>query len=147
MPIYEYRCDACGYELDALQKLSDESLKDCPKCAAAELRRLVSAPSFRLKGAAPPGWDFVTAVPAFAESWYSVNAATLADSTISAGVYYSTFLVRAATAVPATYWDSAPDSGYSVDNLEPFAPATRAAKPPALVLTRAIMPALAAVIA
>lgn len=53
MPIYEYRCGACGYELDALQKLSDESLKDCPKCAAAALRRLVSAPSFRLKG---DGW-------------------------------------------------------------------------------------------
>ena len=49
MPIYEYRCDACGHELDALQKLSDEPLKDCPECDAAKLRRLVSAPSFRLK--------------------------------------------------------------------------------------------------
>jgi putative FmdB family regulatory protein len=53
MPIYEYRCDSCGHELDALQKLSDERLKDCPECEAAALRRLVSAPSFRLKGA---GW-------------------------------------------------------------------------------------------
>ena len=53
MPIYEYRCDSCGHELDALQKLSDERLKDCPACEAAALRRLVSAPSFRLKGA---GW-------------------------------------------------------------------------------------------
>ncbi len=53
MPIYEYRCDSCGYELEALQKLSDESLKDCPECDAAALRRLVSAPTFRLKGG---GW-------------------------------------------------------------------------------------------
>jgi len=53
MPIYEYRCDSCGHEFDALQKLSDERLKDCPACEAVALRRLVSAPSFRLKGA---GW-------------------------------------------------------------------------------------------
>ncbi len=53
MPIYEYRCDACGYELEALQKLSDEALTDCPDCDAAALRRLVSAPTFRLKG---DGW-------------------------------------------------------------------------------------------
>jgi len=53
MPIYEYRCDACGHELDALQKLSDDPLRDCPECSAAALRRLMSAPSFRLKGS---GW-------------------------------------------------------------------------------------------
>ena len=53
MPIYEYRCDSCGHELDALQKLSDDPLKDCPACAAVVLRRLISAPSFRLKG---DGW-------------------------------------------------------------------------------------------
>ena len=53
MPIYEYRCDACGHELDALQKLSDDPLRDCPDCSAAALRRLMSAPSFRLKGS---GW-------------------------------------------------------------------------------------------
>ena len=53
MPIYEYRCTACGHELDALQKLNDAPLKDCPECGKAKLRRLVSAPSFRLKGG---GW-------------------------------------------------------------------------------------------
>jgi putative FmdB family regulatory protein len=53
MPIYEYRCDSCGHELDALQKLSDDPLKDCPGCNTAALRRLISAPSFRLKG---DGW-------------------------------------------------------------------------------------------
>ena len=53
MPIYEYRCDACGHELDALQKVSDAPLTDCPECDASALRRLISKPSFRLKGS---GW-------------------------------------------------------------------------------------------
>jgi len=53
MPIYEYRCDACGHALDALQKLSDEPLRECPECHAPKLRRLISAPAFRLKGG---GW-------------------------------------------------------------------------------------------
>src|SRR5262245_12200110 len=53
MPIYEYRCAACGHELDALQKLSDAPLKKCPECGKQKLARLVSAPSFRLKGS---GW-------------------------------------------------------------------------------------------
>ncbi len=53
MPIYEYRCDACGHELDALQKISDAQLLDCPECDASALRRLISKPSFRLKGS---GW-------------------------------------------------------------------------------------------
>jgi len=53
MPIYEYRCGECGHELDALQKLSDEPLKDCPECEQPALKRLVSAPAFRLKGS---GW-------------------------------------------------------------------------------------------
>lgn len=53
MPIYEYLCGGCGYHLDALQKLSDAPLVDCPECAAPALKRQMSAPSFRLKGA---GW-------------------------------------------------------------------------------------------
>ena len=53
MPIYEYRCEACGHELDALQKLNDGPLQDCPDCQSPSLRRLISAPSFRLKG---DGW-------------------------------------------------------------------------------------------
>lgn len=53
MPIYEYRCDACGHELEALQKVSDAPLAECPACAAESLRRLISKPSFRLKGS---GW-------------------------------------------------------------------------------------------
>lgn len=60
MPLYEYRCDACGHEFEALQKISDEPLVHCPACEQAQLRKLVSASGFRLKG---DGWyetDFKT---------------------------------------------------------------------------------------
>jgi hypothetical protein len=73
--------------------------------------------------ATPAGWDFVALVPATAENEYSVVVPTLADSSIVDGQHYSTFFVRALTASPATYYDSPPDSGYSVDNLEPAPPA------------------------
>ncbi|MEE9494182.1 MAG: zinc ribbon domain-containing protein [Gammaproteobacteria bacterium] len=53
MPIYEYRCSACDHEFDKLQKLSDEPLKICPECGKEELKKLVSAAGFRLKGS---GW-------------------------------------------------------------------------------------------
>lgn len=53
MPIYEYQCDACGSALEKLQKISDPPLQECPQCGKPELRKLVSAAGFRLKGA---GW-------------------------------------------------------------------------------------------
>lgn len=53
MPIYEYACDACGHELEALQGLSDAPLTECPACEQATLRRKISAAAFRLKGG---GW-------------------------------------------------------------------------------------------
>ncbi len=53
MPIYAYRCEDCGHELDALQKISDAPLTDCPECGAAALKKQITAAAFRLKGA---GW-------------------------------------------------------------------------------------------
>ena len=53
MPIYEYRCSACGHEKDALQKMSDPPLVECPNCGQAALVKLVSAAGFQLKGS---GW-------------------------------------------------------------------------------------------
>jgi len=53
MPIYEYRCAACGHELEKLQKISDPPLVDCPACGKPALQKLVSAAGFRLKGG---GW-------------------------------------------------------------------------------------------
>jgi putative FmdB family regulatory protein len=53
MPIYEYACKECGHTLDALQKVADAPLVECPECGKPALRRLISAPRFRLKG---EGW-------------------------------------------------------------------------------------------
>lgn len=53
MPIYEYQCNACGHEHEALQKLGAEPLLVCPACNEAELKKKISAAGFRLKGA---GW-------------------------------------------------------------------------------------------
>jgi putative FmdB family regulatory protein len=53
MPIYEYRCGACGHELEALQKITDAPLQSCPACRADKLTKLVSAAGFQLKGS---GW-------------------------------------------------------------------------------------------
>ena len=53
MPIYEYLCKKCDHALDALQKIADAPLVDCPSCGEAALKRLLSAPRFRLKG---KGW-------------------------------------------------------------------------------------------
>jgi putative FmdB family regulatory protein len=60
MPIYEYQCEACGHVFDSLQKISEAPLTTCPDCGAEALKKLVSAPAFRLKGG---GWyetDFKT---------------------------------------------------------------------------------------
>jgi putative FmdB family regulatory protein len=53
MPIYEYRCESCGHEMDKLQKISDEVLVICPACQQPSLKKLISAAGFRLSGS---GW-------------------------------------------------------------------------------------------
>lgn len=60
MPIYEYGCGDCGHEMEALQKMSDAPLSDCPACGKPALSKKVSAAGFRLSGG---GWyetDFKT---------------------------------------------------------------------------------------
>ncbi len=53
MPFYEYQCGACGHHHEELQKVTDRALRKCPACGRPSLKRLVSAPVFRLKGG---GW-------------------------------------------------------------------------------------------
>ena len=60
MPIYEYACGACEHRFETIQRASEEPLKDCPACGESALKKLLSAPVFRLKGG---GWyetDFKT---------------------------------------------------------------------------------------
>ena len=53
MPIYAYRCSACGHAQDVLQKLSDPVLTTCPQCGAEAFGKQVTAAGFQLKGS---GW-------------------------------------------------------------------------------------------
>lgn len=60
MPIYEYACGTCEHRFETIQRASEERLKDCPACGESALKKLLSAPVFRLKGS---GWyetDFKT---------------------------------------------------------------------------------------
>ena len=60
MPIYEYKCSKCEHQFEVIQRFSDNPVEICPECNKKAVSKLVSAPSFRLKGG---GWyetDFKT---------------------------------------------------------------------------------------
>ena len=71
MPIYAYKCDACGHAKDVLQKMSDAPLTECPACGAPQFNKQLTAPGFQLKGTGWYATDFkgggaAAAVPAAA---------------------------------------------------------------------------------
>ena len=53
MPFYEYECASCKFYTEVMQKISDAPLKKCPSCGKSTMKKLISAPVFRLKGG---GW-------------------------------------------------------------------------------------------
>jgi putative FmdB family regulatory protein len=53
MPLYEYRCEACGHQFEVIQKFSDEPIAVCPKCGSGPVAKLLSSPAFQFKGT---GW-------------------------------------------------------------------------------------------
>jgi putative FmdB family regulatory protein len=53
MPFYEYECQSCKFYTEIMQKISDAPLKKCPSCGKSSMKKLISAPVFRLKGG---GW-------------------------------------------------------------------------------------------
>lgn len=61
MPIYEYRCDACGFQKEFLQKASDAPHTACPECGQAAFKKLLSAAGFQLKGSGWYATDFKNA--------------------------------------------------------------------------------------
>jgi putative FmdB family regulatory protein len=72
MPIYEYRCDACGQSQEAIQKMSDAPLKLCASCGQEALQRVMSRTSFVLKGS---GW--------YATDYKSTSSSTKTESSAS----------------------------------------------------------------
>jgi hypothetical protein len=112
------------------------ALPDDPASALPVIRyeayRRINAPPAALTAHAPSslstrqlldaGWTQVGSVNAHGKTQYSIAVPTIGDSTIALGQYRSVFFVRGATANSYTYYDSPPDSGYSVDNLAPAMP-------------------------
>ena len=92
--------------------------RDDPTPAASASRGASSSGSRVLAN----GWTQVGSVDAFNEATYGMDVPTVGDSTAALGQYYSVFYIRAATGTPAWFFDSLPDSGYSVDNLAPGVP-------------------------
>ncbi|MFV8604064.1 FmdB family zinc ribbon protein [Ralstonia pseudosolanacearum] len=79
MPIYAYRCDACGHAKDVLQKMSDAPLTDCPACNAPAFKKQLTAAGFQLKGS---GW-YVTDFRGGSGSTSATSTAAKTDSTAS----------------------------------------------------------------
>lgn len=83
MPIYAYKCSACGHEQDVLQKMSDEPLTVCPECHQETYAKQVTAAGFQLKGT---GWyvtDFRGGNASGGASAGSGSSSTSAGSTSS----------------------------------------------------------------
>ncbi len=80
MPIYAYRCAACGHAKDVLQKISDPLLTTCPSCGAEAFQKQLTAAGFQLKGS---GWyvtDFKGGAPAAKPALEPATEAAKPDS-------------------------------------------------------------------
>lgn len=91
MPIYAYRCDACGHAKDVLQKMSDAPLTDCPACGAPAFKKQLTAAGFQLKGS----------------GWYVTDFRGGSGGTSATGTAAKTEGAPAATPAPAAASDSA----------------------------------------
>ena len=97
MPIYAYRCEACGFAKDVLQKIADAPLTDCPECGKSEFKKQLPAAGFQLKGT---GW-YVTD--------FRGNSGSAGTSAPAASSAESTTTVSGTTTAPeATASDSKP---------------------------------------
>lgn len=99
MPIYAYRCEGCGFQKDALQKLSDPPLVDCPECGQPKLAKQVTAAGFALKGS---GW-YVTDFRDQGKKSSSASESASATPAASTGT-------TAAAAAPAPASSGAPST-------------------------------------
>jgi putative FmdB family regulatory protein len=93
MPIYAYKCSACGHAKDVLQKISDDLLTDCPACHAATFTKQLTAAGFQLKGSGWYATDFKggsggTSAPAATAG--TAAAATASDSAAASSSSSST---------------------------------------------------------
>ncbi|WP_175702983.1 FmdB family zinc ribbon protein [Burkholderia ambifaria] len=106
MPIYAYRCEACGFAKDMLQKMSDAPLSQCPECGKDAFRKQVTAAGFQLKGS---GWyvtDFRggsggTSAPATGEAGAAAPAAAAPAAAATSSESTTTSAAPTPAAAPA----------------------------------------------
>jgi len=113
MPIYAYKCDACGHAKDVLQKISDPVLTDCPACGAASFKKQVTAAGFQLKGS---GW-YVT-------DFRGGNAAPAGEKSDASGASGAPSTAVAPSTTPAS---TTPATSASAAPVAPTTSATPAA--------------------
>ena len=105
MPIYAYRCEACGFAKDVLQKVSDPQLTVCLSCGAARFKKQVTAAGFQLKGTGWYATDFRngagTTAPAVSTNPGEAKAGNADNAAPAAGT----------SAAPATGTSAAPATG------------------------------------
>jgi putative FmdB family regulatory protein len=95
MPIYAYRCEACGFTKDVLQKMSDPQLTECPSCAKSTFKKQLTAAGFQLKGSGWYATDFrggagAKPAPAAGASEQSASTPATAPAAPDAGSTAST---------------------------------------------------------
>ncbi len=104
MPIYAYRCEACGFAKDVLQKMSDAPLTECTACGKPAFKKQVTAAGFQLKGS---GW-YVTdfrggqSAPAASESGAASSGSTAAPATSTNSTTSSSSESASVASPPAT---------------------------------------------
>lgn len=111
--------------ISVTRSLLDNGTAARPITEYQAFRRVLPLPAAVMRGVQPVPtgtWEFVASVPASGAKNYRIIAPTLADSTITLGMYRTKFFVRAATDDPVVFFDSPVDSGYSKDNLAPSIP-------------------------
>ena len=80
MPIYEYRCAACGHQEDHLQKVSEAQLTKCPACGKKKYEKQLSAAGFQLKGSGWYATDFKGGAKKPAEAKTEAKAETKTET-------------------------------------------------------------------
>jgi putative FmdB family regulatory protein len=90
MPIYAYRCSACGHAKDVLQKMSDPVLTTCPACGAESFGKQLTAPGFQLKGSGWYATDFRNGSGAAASASASSASAAAGEAASSSSDTSST---------------------------------------------------------
>jgi putative FmdB family regulatory protein len=124
MPIYAYKCSACGFEKDVLQKMSDPKLTECPSCGQQTFSKQLTAAGFQLKGS---GWyvtDFRNG------NKPAATAAAKSDGSAEPAAAKPAGTDAAGTAAPAASSSSSDAGASSSSTATPAAPAAPATPAP-----------------